>query len=285
MKNSIVFFLSALFSLAGATAQAEIPKNLKCLWVAYPVFKIIEKSETVLFPDGTQIPYPDHSGLDPRKDFDQIVENVTSLEQMFLIPYQAGFQKNQVGQYIVRAPGLNEDPGRLRYEAFFKKIYGETPTAARSNQVWVNWAVDNSKWLFNKKFGAAQALEKVSVELLKLTHAHPALLQYVTSPLGGTFNWRPIAGSHNMSVHSFGVAIDINPSKTDYWRWDISKSPNQAPKFRNRIPAEIAEVFESNGFIWGGKWSHYDTMHFEYRPELLISKEYCELKFNENYQK
>jgi hypothetical protein len=29
------------------------------------------------------------------------------------------------------------------------------------------------------------------------------------------------------------------------------------------------EVFERHGFIWGGKWNHYDTMHFEYRPELL----------------
>jgi hypothetical protein len=28
-------------------------------------------------------------------------------------------------------------------------------------------------------------------------------------------------------------------------------------------------VFEKHGFIWGGAWYHYDTMHFEYRPELL----------------
>jgi hypothetical protein len=28
-------------------------------------------------------------------------------------------------------------------------------------------------------------------------------------------------------------------------------------------------VFEQHGFIWGGRWAHYDTMHFEYRPELL----------------
>jgi len=28
-------------------------------------------------------------------------------------------------------------------------------------------------------------------------------------------------------------------------------------------------VFERHGFIWGGRWWHYDTMHFEYRPELL----------------
>ena len=28
------------------------------------------------------------------------------------------------------------------------------------------------------------------------------------------------------------------------------------------------------GAIWGGRWFHYDTMHFEYRPEL-IEPEHC----------
>ena len=32
------------------------------------------------------------------------------------------------------------------------------------------------------------------------------------------------------------------------------------------------EIFERHGFIWGGKWYHYDTMHFEYRPELLAPR-------------
>jgi hypothetical protein len=34
------------------------------------------------------------------------------------------------------------------------------------------------------------------------------------------------------------------------------------------MPQEIIDIFERHGFIWGGKWYHYDTMHFEYRPEL-----------------
>ncbi|WP_265937085.1 M15 family metallopeptidase [Aliarcobacter butzleri] len=29
-------------------------------------------------------------------------------------------------------------------------------------------------------------------------------------------------------------------------------------------------MFEKYGFIWGGRWYHFDTMHFEYRPELLV---------------
>jgi D-alanyl-D-alanine carboxypeptidase len=39
--------------------------------------------------------------------------------------------------------------------------------------------------------------------------------------------------------------------------------------YRNRMPQEIVSIFEKHGFIWGGKWNHFDTMHFEYRPELL----------------
>jgi hypothetical protein len=39
--------------------------------------------------------------------------------------------------------------------------------------------------------------------------------------------------------------------------------------YRNAIPLEIVRIFEKHGFIWGGAWYHYDTMHFEYRPELL----------------
>jgi len=31
----------------------------------------------------------------------------------------------------------------------------------------------------------------------------------------------------------------------------------------------LVEIFERYGFIWGGKWLHYDTMHFEFRPDLI----------------
>ncbi len=32
---------------------------------------------------------------------------------------------------------------------------------------------------------------------------------------------------------------------------------------------QIVRIFEKHGFIWNGYWYHFDTMHFEYRPELL----------------
>ena len=39
--------------------------------------------------------------------------------------------------------------------------------------------------------------------------------------------------------------------------------------YPNQIPWPIILAFEKYGFIWGGKWHHYDTEHFEYRPELF----------------
>jgi hypothetical protein len=73
-------------------------------------------------------------------------------------------------------------------------------------------------------------------------------------------------------MHSYGVTIDIAVGKSDYWQWDCKcTNEDKVLEYRNRVPLGIVKVFEKYGFIWGGNWYHYDTMHFEYRPELLDS--------------
>ena len=42
----------------------------------------------------------------------------------------------------------------------------------------------------------------------------------------------------------------------------------------DEFPREIVTAFEKQGFIWGGKWAHFDILHFEYRPELIIKSMY-----------
>ncbi len=37
-----------------------------------------------------------------------------------------------------------------------------------------------------------------------------------------------------------------------------------------QISERDIDIFERHGFIWGGRWYHFDTMRFEYRPELLL---------------
>ena len=72
-------------------------------------------------------------------------------------------------------------------------------------------------------------------------------------------------------MHSYGMTIDINTAYSDYWQWNCKCSNEDAAlTYKNRIPQLIVAIFERNGFIWGGKWYHYDTMHFEYRPEMVF---------------
>ena len=111
--------------------------------------------------------------------------------------------------------------------------------------------------------GVDRRLAEVSREL----DALPAQDRKYLYPIGRTYNCRRIAGTDRTSMHSWGAAIDLNTATSDYWRW--ARPGEDGPMYRDRIPPEIVAVFERHGFIWGGRWSNFDTMHFEYRPELL----------------
>jgi len=91
---------------------------------------------------------------------------------------------------------------------------------------------------------------------------------------------RLVSGTNNMSYHSYGLAIDIIPrsykGKHVYWKWSsvwdedwgyISSSDRWQP------PQTVIDAFEAHGFIWGGKWHHFDNVHFEYRPEIIYIAE------------
>jgi hypothetical protein len=111
--------------------------------------------------------------------------------------------------------------------------------------------------------GVAEKIAAISREI----DASPDLARYAAAS-AGAYSCRSIAGTRRLSFHGYGAAIDLNLRFSDYWLW---KANAQSPAWRNRIPAAIVEIFERHGFIWGGKWYHYDTMHFEYRPELIAA--------------
>src|SRR5438128_1043434 len=79
----------------------------------------------------------------------------------------------------------------------------------------------------------------------------------------GGWRWRlPDATSLQWDGGKVKTAAD----RGYYWRWAIPRYPI---RWKNKVPQAIVDAFEAEGFIWGGRWLHYDTMHFEYRPELL----------------
>jgi D-alanyl-D-alanine carboxypeptidase len=201
-------------------------------------------------PDGTELPWEDGKTKTFQEKLDQ-----PDLEDMLSLPYPVGA--------IAPVSTLNLDPGRFRLEALFKSTFGSSSAGVQTKLVDVPFVGQTLK--FHTR--AAAALGKVSTKLQALIATTPSLAQYVTGELGGTFAWRPIANTNRMSAHSYGIAIDIVVSKSNYWEWE--KKPDGSFVWANKIPQSIVDAFESEGFAWGGRWYHYDTMHFEYRPELF----------------
>ena len=91
------------------------------------------------------------------------------------------------------------------------------------------------------------------------------------------YNWREVRDNDNRSSHSWGISIDIVPkkygSKQIYWKWTqdfYNEGWITYPLKKRWIPpVKVISIFESEGFIWGGKWDIWDNMHFEYHPEIL----------------
>jgi peptidoglycan LD-endopeptidase CwlK len=226
-----------------------VDRNMQKLVNAYPEFLLAADGNKIIWKDGTTMLWDDGKG---KKSFEQL-EADPDLEDMFLFPYP----KDSV---IFRE---NYDPGRIRNEAFFKKMYGGTQSQASAALVSAPWVTGEPALRITHVNGVNKALQSVVKELEQM----PAMRKYLTTP-GGTFNWRTIAGTTRLSAHSFGMAVDINVQYSDYWRWSPEFKAGKALVYHNQIPMDIVRVFERHGFIWGGKWYHYDTMHFEYRPEL-----------------
>jgi peptidoglycan LD-endopeptidase CwlK len=259
--RSPVFLLCRLLMILGpqlgvqSARGGNVPVKADVFLRAYPNFFSGYKENTLLLQDGDTIQFDDGRS----KTFEQLLAEPDPEDELSQ-PYPTGPQS-------YAAPAVNFDPGRFRCAALFKKMYGANAQEVESHLVTIPWLPHSSHTAvrITRVNGVDRQLAAVSAELDQLP---PEDKKYVLKT-GGTFNWRPIAGSDQLSAHSFGIAIDVDPDYSDYWRWNGTGGHDKIIPYRNRIPHRIVEIFERHGFIWGGKWYHYDTMHLEYRPELL----------------
>lgn len=239
-----------------ATRAAVLADSADRLRAAYPDHIKAVRDGQIIFRDGTTMPFDDGQG--PKSHSEWLA--APDVEDMLAQPYVPG--------PVTAPPGVDFEPGRARNDAFFSKIYGDCRAGAVTGKlVDVVWLRSKSgvKLKVTSVNGVSRRLEAVSRALDALPKRFDA---YLTPP-AGTYNCRQVAGTNRLSAHGYGIAIDIATSEADYWRWS-RPGHDGTPRWRNRIPYEIVAIFEAHGFIWGGKWHHFDTMHFEYRPELLL---------------
>lgn len=231
------------------SSEPQMPAGAEALMKAYPDFIKGYENDSLLLSDGTRMLYDDGR----EKTFEEKLDDADP-QDMFAFTYDRS----------AKQPEYLQDAGRSRCEPLFKIMYGNSEAAVRQKLIWVEWF--GEQVLFTPVNGAADSLRAVAKELA----GHPELRSYLKS--SGTFVWRKVRGANRQSAHSYGMTIDIGVSKSDYWLWkNPGKKETDKIVYSNSMPMELVEVFERHGFIWGGRWYHYDTMHFEFRPEILLS--------------
>ncbi len=88
----------------------------------------------------------------------------------------------------------------------------------------------------------------------------------------GAFDWRFVNNSDEISDHTFGAAIDINPVLNPHVCKDELNSSNhpydQSKRGTLDANSKVVKIFKEEGWKWGGDWEKSkDWMHF-YKPEI-----------------
>lgn len=99
-------------------------------------------------------------------------------------------------------------------------------------------------------------LEAVFRDLIKAYHGKQLNPLDSLMTWDGCYNIRKKRGLNSLSVHSFGLAVDVNA-----FRNGLGKPPTFSDAF--------AKIWERHGFVWGGRWSRKDGMHFELDIDTL----------------
>ena len=239
--------------------ETEMKQDILTLMLAYPGYIVdVEKVDDKVYcimKSGKKIIYDDkikksHEEKLANPDLQDVLEQVYPLDK----------NNNLMDK--------NFDPGRARPYELLNEVYGNSKQAIQENLTNLKYGYTN--YQFNSQNNANISLESALKEIMPLakTRGDVGSILY---PASGTYNYRVIAGTGRLSPHSFGIAIDLKLDNRDYWKWS---SEEQGNKRVSEYPKELVEAFEKNNLIWGGKWNHFDILHFEYRPEIILKSRY-----------
>ena len=144
--------------------------------------------------------------------------------------------------------------------------YGKANPQGRGYLVWVDlpFAMRIS-WDRKKKTKRIQChrliatrLENVLLDIL-VHYGYERIVELGMDLYGGCFNYREMRGGTELSSHSYGTAIDLDPDR------NLLHETAKTARFARPEYKQMIDIFYSYGFINYGVEFNFDWMHFEDR--------------------
>ena len=196
------------------------------------------------------------------------------------IPDPANFTQEDIARYSRSGDTENRRNAPLQYPGFLDAIYDSATQASIEEHIQTVLFLGKYVTVHEK---IVEPLERVEEKIAQRARTDAETAEFVeTLSRTDGYLWREIRDTGSRSFHSYALAIDVLPEgwgrEIVYWNWEKNKGNDEwmlIPLEDRWIPPlAVISIFESEGFIWGGKWGIWDNMHFEYRPELILLQQY-----------
>lgn len=103
----------------------------------------------------------------------------------------------------------------------------------------------------------AEPIKAVFNDLLA-TYGYDKIKELGIDLYAGCFNFRQMRGGSSYSVHSWGLAIDLDPERNQL------KETSRTARFARPEYKPMIDIFYKHGFVSLGKEKNFDWMHFQW---------------------
>ncbi|MHC0442304.1 M15 family metallopeptidase [Flavobacterium sp. 3-210] len=122
--------------------------------------------------------------------------------------------------------------------------------------MFLNWATATYVTKMSCHKLVADKLKAIFKEILEV-YGIDEIKRLQIDDFGGCFNYRLMRGGSELSVHSWGCAVDLDPDR------NLLKETSKTARFARPEYKKMIDIFYKHGFESLGREKNYDWMHFQ----------------------